>query len=75
MQTESDRTSKTLSAAVRAYLERAEDAVHGDKVQLHHSPLFLAQVALDLVQSAAHQDIIMIWQSWLAAVSAQLPEP
>ena len=38
------------------YLERAKDAVHGDKVQLHDSPLFLTQIAFDLVQCAAHTD-------------------
>jgi hypothetical protein len=73
MQTECDRTAKTaqaLSTAARTYLERAKDAVHGDKIQLHDSPLFLTQVALDLVQCAAHKDTVMIWQSWLAAVSA-----
>ena len=72
MQTECDRTAKTAQAfsiAARTYLERAKNAVHGDKIQLHNSPLFVTQVALDLVQSAAHKDIVMIWQSWLAAVS------
>lgn len=71
MQTECDRTAKTaqaLTAAARTYLERAKDAVHGDKVQLHDSSLFFAQVALDLVQCAAHKDSMMIWQAWLAAV-------
>ncbi len=45
-----------LLQTYHCYLERAKDAVHGDKVQLHDSPLFLAQVALDLVQCAAHKD-------------------
>ena len=54
--TEQHKTAQGLSAAARAYLERAKDAVHGDKVQLHDSPLFLTQIALDLVQCAAHTD-------------------
>lgn len=35
------------------HLKRAEDAMHCDKVHLHHRPLLLAQVALDLVQHTA----------------------
>ena len=59
MQTDCGRIAKTaqaLSTAARTYLEGAKDAVHGDKVQLHDSPLFLTQIALDLVQCAAHTD-------------------
>ena len=48
----SSGTQKTVM--LEPHLKRAEDAVHCDEVHLHHSPLLLAQVALDLVQHAAH---------------------
>ena len=35
------------------HLQRAEDAVHDGKGDIHQDPLLFAQVALDLVQDAA----------------------
>ena len=44
---------EAMHQCMRLYLKRAQDAVHGDKVHLHHDPLLFAQVALDLVQHTA----------------------